>query len=232
MTIILAIETSADLASVALLKDGVLSVLTAEGVMTHSQSILPMIQRLLSDARVRIADCDAIAFGAGPGSFTGVRTACSVAQGLAFGIDAPVLAINTLEAMAQACHDQTGANAIVTLLDARMGEVYWAQYDFSAGLTTVIAPRLCTPALVVAQGPAIACGNGLIACAGQFSGQLMLAGTYPDVMPHAALIATLAQRALLADLQIDAKDALPIYLRNQVALTTAERLQKKLQEAA
>lgn len=232
MTIILAIETSADLASVALLNEGVLSVLTADEALTHSQSILPMVQRLLEAANIRVADCDAIAFGAGPGSFTGVRTACSVAQGLAFGIDAPVLAINTLEAMAQACHDQTGANAIVTLLDARMGEVYWAQYDFSSGLTTVIAPRLSTPALVVAQGPVVASGNGLVACAGQFSDQLMFEGVYPDVMPHAATIATLGQRALLAGLQIKAKDAQPIYLRNQVALTTAERLQKKLQEAA
>ena len=90
MTTLVAIETSTDLASVALLHDDALSVLTATGAATHSQSILPMIQQLLSAADVRLVDCDSIAFGAGPGSFTGVRTACSVAQGLAYGIGAPV----------------------------------------------------------------------------------------------------------------------------------------------
>ena len=232
MTTILAIETSADLASVALLHDGALSVLTATGATTHSQSILPMIQQLFSNAKVGLMDCDCIAFGAGPGSFTGVRTACSVAQGLAFGIGAPVVAINTLEALAQACFEKTGAREIVPLLDARMGEVYWAQYDFSSGLRTVIAPRLSAPALMVAQGAVVACGNGLSACSGQFSEQNTFAAIHPEIMPHAAIIAQLAQHALIAGLQVAAKDAQPIYLRNHVALTTAERMQKKLQASA
>ena len=230
MTTIVAIETSADLASVALLHDGALSMLTSTGAATHSQSILPMIQQLFNTAKVGLADCDSIAFGAGPGSFTGVRTACSVAQGLAFGIGVPVVAINTLEAMAQACFEKTGFPNIVTLLDARMGEVYWAQYDFSAGLKTLIEPCLSVPASVVVQGPVVACGNGLIAGSGQFSEQNNFIATHPEVMPHAAIIAKLAQRALVTGLQVAAKDAQPIYLRNQVALTIAERMQKKLQE--
>ena len=231
MTLV-AIETSTDLASVALLHEGRVSLQTASGTTTHSQSILPMIQRLLQEAGVRLADCDAIAFGAGPGSFTGVRTACGVAQGLAFGADLPVLAINTLEAMAQACHDATGALNVLPILDARMGEVYWAQYAFSAQLTTVTAPCLSAPAAVTAQGAVTACGNGLIAYAAQFSTQFYAHDARPDVMPHAAQIVKLAQRALLAGLQVAARDAQPIYLRHQVALTTAERMQKKLQEAA
>ena len=232
MTTLVAIETSAEQASVALLRDAELSVLTTDGVAMHSQSILPMIQRLFSQAQIKLSDCDAIAFGAGPGSFTGVRTACSVAQGLAFGIDAPVLAINTLEAMALACHQKTGADAVLTLLDARMGEVYWAQYNFLSGLEVVTSPRLSAPELVVPIGVVVACGNGLHVGAGQSLNQTAFASTHPDLMPHAATIATLAQHALRAGLQVAAKDAQPIYLRNQVALTTVERLQKKLREAA
>lgn len=231
MTILIAIETSTDLASVALLHNGRIMVRTASGATTHSQSVLPMIQRLLLDAAIVLNQCDAIAFGAGPGSFTGVRTACGVAQGLAFGANRPVLAINTLEAMAQACHDATGAIDVVPILDARMGEVYWAQYDFSAGLTVVIPPRLSDPTSVLPRGQVMPCGNGLLVCAPQFSGAEFADGTRTDLMPHATQIAQLALRALSSGLQVPARYAQPIYLRNQVALTTAERLQKKLQVA-
>src|SRR5690349_10863746 len=112
MPIILAIETSSELASCALLVGDTLgdNVLAREsgGVRTHSQSVLPMVQELLAEARVRLDDVDAIAFGAGPGSFTGVRTACGVAQGLAFGAGLPVLPLVTLEAMAEACRAKSG----------------------------------------------------------------------------------------------------------------------------
>ena len=232
MTTLVAIETSTDLATVALLYDGSVSVQTANGTTTHSQALLPMIQQLLHAAGIRLNQCDAIAFGAGPGSFTGVRTACGVAQGLAFGADLPVLAINTLEAMAQACHDATGATSILPILDARMGEVYWAQYAFSPALEIIIAPRLSDPESVLPIGHVTACGNGLRVHSTQFSARNFLRDAHPDLMPHAAHIAGLAQNALLAGLQVAARDAQPIYLRNQVALTTAERLQKKLQEAA
>ncbi len=231
MTTLIAIETSTDLASVALLKHGRISVQVASGTTTHSQSILPMIQQLLHDAGIRLTQCDAIAFGAGPGSFTGVRTACGVAQGLAFGADLPVLAINTLEAMAQACHDVTGAVGVLPILDARMGEVYWAQYDFSKELALVIPPCLSGPEGVLPQGKVTACGNGLLAHAAQFAGRAFVDDARPDLMPHAAQIARLAQRALVSGLQVAARDAQPVYLRNQVALTTAERAQKKLQAA-
>jgi tRNA threonylcarbamoyladenosine biosynthesis protein TsaB len=130
MPTILAIETSAELASCALLvNDAVISRATA-GVRSHSQSILPMVQELLREAGIALADCDAIAFGAGPGSFTGVRTACGVAQGLAYGANLPVLPMVTLAAMAESCRARCGATEVLAVLDARMGEVYWAQYRF------------------------------------------------------------------------------------------------------
>ena len=123
------------------------SVLAREssGVRTHSQAILPMIQELLAQAGITLRQCDAIAFGAGPGSFTGVRTACGIAQGLAFGAALPVLPLVTLAAMALACHRETGATEILTVLDARMGEVYWAQYHYANGLQVLAEAALCAP---------------------------------------------------------------------------------------
>jgi tRNA threonylcarbamoyladenosine biosynthesis protein TsaB len=232
MPSILAIDTSSEFASVALLHgDTVLSRL-ASGPQTHSQTLLPMVQQVLQEAGISLADCAAIAFGAGPGSFTGVRTACGVAQGLAFGADRPVVAISTLEAMAQACHESTGATAVLALLDARMGEVYWAQYRFTPTPEVVIAPCLSAPDGVQPIGAVTACGNGLSAYADAFAGRPFMQDARADLMPHAAQVATLARLALAAGAQVTARDAQPIYLRNKIALTTAERLLKSQQVSA
>src|SRR5450759_3407814 len=136
MSIIIAIETSTELASAALLHGDQVLTREVSGVQTHSQTILPMVQSLLAQAGISLAQCDAIAFGAGPGSFTGVRTACGIAQGLAFGLDLPVLPIVTLLAMAQACRESGLASDVLCVLDARMGEVYWAQYRYADGWQT------------------------------------------------------------------------------------------------
>src|SRR5450830_546706 len=108
MSTILAIETSSELASCALLRGNAVLSRASSGVRTHSQSILPMVQELLAEAGIALRECDAIAFGSGPGSFTGVRTACGIAQGLAFGAGLPVVPVVTLDAMAHACREQTG----------------------------------------------------------------------------------------------------------------------------
>ncbi len=172
MSIILAIETSTELASAALLRADECVVLEASGVQTHSISILPMVQRLLAEAGIGIGQCDAIAFGCGPGSFTGVRTACGVAQGLAFGAELPLLPVVTLEAMAEACREASGASEVLTVLDARMGEVYWAQYAYrDDGWQSIIAPTLSAPEQVVPVGAALACGNGLAVFSAIFDGQ-------------------------------------------------------------
>ena len=225
MSTILAIETSTELASVALLmKDGLL-VRDAASVQTHSQSLLPMVQALLAEAGIRLADCDAVAFGAGPGSFTGVRTACGVVQGLAFGASLPVAAVGTLDAMAERCREENGAEDVLCILDARMGEVYWAQFRHGAGgWQIIVAPRLSSPADVVPEGPVMACGNGLSAYADAFAGRDFLAGADPSIMPHAAQVAALARLAVARGDTMDAAAAQPIYLRNKVALTTAERM--------
>ena len=229
MPTILAIDTSSESASVALLHGSAVLSRLASGSQTHSQTLLPMVQHVLQEAGLGLADCAAIAFGAGPGSFTGVRTACGVAQGLAFGADRPVVPISTLEAMALACHERTGANAVLAMLDARMGEVYWAQYSFKPMCETVIAPCLSAPEHVLPIGVVTACGNGVTAYAEQFASRPFMRDARADLMPHAAQIASLARLALAAGLQVAARDAQPIYLRNKIALTTAERLLKSQQ---
>jgi tRNA threonylcarbamoyladenosine biosynthesis protein TsaB len=232
MPIILAIETSSELASCALFHSGGAapsSVIAreSEGVRTHSQSVLPMVQELLREAGIALADCDAIAFGAGPGSFTGVRTACGVAQGLAFGAGLPVLPLVTLEAMAQACRARTGSNEVLAVLDARMGEVYWAQYRHAdAAWTAVREPALSAPQDVspLAVDGLAACGNGFAAYPEAFAGKDFAAGAIADMLPHARDLAVLGAGALAAGLALPADQAQPLYLRNKVAYTSAERL--------
>jgi tRNA threonylcarbamoyladenosine biosynthesis protein TsaB len=226
MPTILAIETSAELASCALLvNDAVIARATA-GVRSHSQSILPMVQELLREAGIALADCDAIAFGAGPGSFTGVRTACGVAQGLAYGANLPVLPMVTLAAMAESCRARCGATEVLTVLDARMGEVYWAQYRFDGAWREVVAPTLSAPQAVapLAVAGLQACGNGFEAYVAAFAGQAFAAGAMADIVPHAREMAPLAVGALAAGEGVPAAQAQPIYLRNKIAFTTAERL--------
>ena len=239
---ILAIETSSELASCALLIDRAggatgPTVLSREsgGVRTHSQSVLPMVQDLLREAGIALADVDAIAFGAGPGSFTGVRTACGVAQGLAFGAGLPVLPLVTLEAMAEACRARSGASEVLAVLDARMGEVYWAQYRHVDGAwQAVLAPALSAPAAVEplpADGLA-ACGNGFAAYPEAFAGKAFAAGADTTIVPHARDMAPIAAAALAAGQGLPAAQAQPLYLRNKVAFTSAERQQINAARAA
>jgi tRNA threonylcarbamoyladenosine biosynthesis protein TsaB len=223
MSTILAIETSTELASVALLHDGKLWRQAASGVQNHSLSVLPMVQTLLQQAHLHLADCSAIAFGAGPGSFTGVRTACGLAQGLAFGLNLPVLPISTLLALAQAYREQTGAVSVMPILDARMGEVYWAHYQFDSVWHEIVAPTLSKPG-DVAMADAAICGNGAVLC-GATSAQA--SASTQVLLPDAAAIAQLGALAFAAGLGLDAALAQPVYLRNKVAQTTAERLQLK-----
>jgi tRNA threonylcarbamoyladenosine biosynthesis protein TsaB len=229
MPIILAIETSSELASCALLRGETVITRVSEGVRTHSQSILPMVQEVLAEAGIGLKDCDAVAFGAGPGSFTGVRTACGIAQGLAFGADLPVVPVVTLDAMALACHQQHGADEVLAVLDARMGEVYWAQYRFDGGArpTEVLPAALSAPGDVRPQGAPVACGNGLSAYAEAFP-----AGGHATVMPHAAQIAQLAAIDFAAGKTMTAADAQPLYLRNKIAYTQAERRDMAAAKAA
>lgn len=228
MSKILSIETSSELASVALLIDQQILYRQTSGVTNHSQSILPMVQSVLLEAGMSLTECDAIAFGSGPGSFTGVRTACGVVQGLAFGADLPVIPVVTLLALAQACRTATGAINVVTALDARMGEVYWAQYCFDEAeqrWKTVIEPAVCAPALLSlnrVDGMRLA-GNGFAAYLNQFTLPAAMLESAQTAVPQADAIARLAQIEFAAGRSYPAEQAQPLYLRNKVAFTIAER---------
>lgn len=235
MSLILAIETSSELASCALLSGDSVSTRESSGVRTHSASVLPMVQELLAEAGVTLAQLDAVAFGSGPGSFTGVRTACGVAQGLAFGAGLPVVPVVTLPAMALACQQRTGATEILVVLDARMGEVYWAQYRIVGGQwTTVVEPALSAPERVepVAVAGLVACGNGFSAYPDALSVRPFAAGAHADILPHAQQIAQLAAIEFAAGRTVTAAQAQPLYLRNKVAYTSAERQAINARDAA
>ena len=226
MLTILAIDTSTSLASVALLRNGACKSRESPGVQTHSQVILPMVQALLEEAGIALTQCDAIAFGAGPGSFTGVRTACGIAQGLGYGANLPVVPVITLEAMAEACRDKTGADRVLSVLDAAMGEVYWAEYQYRDGWQLIVPPTLSAPDAVMPQANVQACGNGLSAYASAFMEKTFMQHALPEMLPHAIQVAHLGMAAFKQGRALSAKAAQPFYLRNKVAFTTAERAEK------
>lgn len=227
MPTILAIETSTELASVALLQAGMTLTRESSGAQTHSMTVLGLVQELLAEGGIALSACDAIAFGSGPGSFTGARTACGLAQGLAFGAQLPVIPIVTLLAMAEAARIQFHAQHVIPVLDARMAEVYSAVYEFDEGDShewkIISAPALSAASEVAMHSTAIVCGNGLTAYASEFE-HLDSTQCYPAIMPHAREIAQLAARAWLRGEHCYPRDASPLYLRNKVALTTNERL--------
>jgi tRNA threonylcarbamoyladenosine biosynthesis protein TsaB len=234
MPTILAIETSSEMASCALLRNGEVIFRESAGVRTHSQSVLPMVQELLDEAGIVLRDCDAIAYGAGPGSFTGVRTACGISQGLGFGAGLPLAPVVTLDAMALACRQAHGANEVLAVLDARMNEVYWAQYRFDGDApVAVLAPDLSAPAGVTpsASDALAACGNGFSAYPDAFAGAAFAAGAHVEIMPHAVQIAQLGARLFDAGHAVPAAQAQPLYLRNKVAYTKEERAEMKASQA-
>ena len=180
------------------------------------------MQALLEQAKLDLIHCDVLAFGAGPGSFTGVRTACGLAQGVAFGANLPTAPVITLLAMAERARLAGAGNDVLALLDARMGEVYWAQYRFNEGWQEVIAPRLSHASQVSPEGSPTLCGNGLIHHGDELV-HLNHSQSLPEIMPHATEIARLGADMFLKGLTVHARDAQPVYLRNKVALTTLER---------
>lgn len=221
---ILALDTSTEYCSAAILREGEC---LADGVLAgqrHSQLLLPMIDGLLGRAGLALADIDAIAYGEGPGSFTGLRIACGVTQGLALGIGCPVVGIGTLLALAV----RTNAASAACCLDARMREVYFAAYRREGDAwVTVHAPGLYAPEAIprLPDGAWIGCGNGYAAypivlaraCGAGLESIL------PDLWPHAREIASLAAAALERGEGKPAEQALPLYIRDKVALTVEEQ---------
>ena len=217
---ILALETSTELGSCALWRDGeVLERLCPSG-RPHSETLLPLVRELLADAGTSFSALDGIAFGAGPGAFTGLRVACGVAQGLAVARDLPLLGIGSLEAMAAA----SGGVRVLVALDARMGEVYFGAFvdGQQIGEIGVFAPE----AVPVPESSGwLACGNGLAAYPALRERLAACVDVWkPEVMPHAEAVLRLAAPRLESGERVDPADAVPFYVRDKVAKTVAERL--------
>ena len=240
---LLAFDTSTDTLSIAVARDGAVWQHTGPGGAQASATLIPAVAQLLERAGLDFASLDAIAFGRGPGSFTGLRTACAVAQGLALGSGSgrgvPVLPTDTLLALAEQARLQHGCTQVVAVLDARMDEVYAARYQWQAGAWHRHASdgsdgsdgsefSLCKPeALLVPHGWAVA-GNAQAA----YGERLAPGATHVHALPTAAALLSLAPALLAAGSAVTAEHALPLYVRDKVAKTTAERMAERDTKAA
>jgi tRNA threonylcarbamoyladenosine biosynthesis protein TsaB len=219
---LLAIETATEACSAALWLDGALSSRFELAPREHTRLILPMMDQLLAEAGVALADLDALAFGRGPGAFTGVRIAAAVIQGAAFGADLPVVPVSTLAALAQQGLD-TGAARVLALLDARMGEVYWGAFEAdAAGLAVPVGPeQVIAPERVpIPEGQGwhgVGSGWGAYEDALRTRLDACLGDVNPALYPAATEVARLAVREFAAGLAVPAEQALPVYLRDKVA---------------
>ncbi len=222
---LLAFDTASEWCSAALLIDGAVRFRAVHAGQTHSSLLAPMLGELLAEAGLSYRQLDGLAFGCGPGSFTGLRIACGVAQGLALGADLPVLGVSTLEALAEEAGE--GADAVLACLDARMNEVYAGLYRRQDdGWQLVDGPRVCPPRDVPLPEIAGCVGAGSGFAAYPVLGERMqghLAGTVPDAIPHARAIARLAAPRFLAGAFGPPETAEPVYVRNKVALKVCER---------
>jgi len=211
-----ALETSTDWCSVALWIDGEIHALERRTPNRHSEYVLPMLESLTKNA----GRMEAIAFGAGPGSFTGLRIACGVAQGLAFAHGLPVLGVSTLEATAE----EAGAPRVVACLDARMRAVYYAALE-KRGQRGQRWQEVLAAQCVAPEAAPRPPGEGWVGAGSGFAvyGDFGLKKVFADVHPTAAAVARLAAPRLAAGEGVDAALAAPVYLRDKVALTLGEQ---------
>jgi tRNA threonylcarbamoyladenosine biosynthesis protein TsaB len=211
-----ALETSSEWCSVALFVDGEIAGLERRAGHRHSELALPMLEQLLRERHLAARDLDAVAFGAGPGAFTGLRIACGLAQGLAVARGLPVIGISSLDAIAQ----ESGASRVVACIDARMREVYYAALEFQGGRWHEVIATQC----VAPQALTLPPGEGWIGCGSGFAayGNMGLRTVLPEVHPTALAIAQLALPRLERGEGVDAALAAPIYVREKVAFTQQE----------
>ncbi|MEG3136039.1 tRNA (adenosine(37)-N6)-threonylcarbamoyltransferase complex dimerization subunit type 1 TsaB [Rouxiella sp. T17] len=228
-TRILAIDTATEACSVALYN----SATAAENGETlahfelcareHTQRILPMVQQILAEAGLSLNQLDALAFGRGPGSFTGVRIGISVAQGLAFGAELPVLPISTLQTMAQGAYRKTGAERVLAAIDARMGEVYWGEYVRDAdgawhgeASEVVIKPEQLSEQSFALSGRWATVGTGWQTYPQLIDSTAVELNEGNILLPEAEDMLPLALAAWHRGVRVSADQAEPTYLRNEV----------------
>ena len=223
MTNRLAIETATEACSVALLVEGEVEERYEVAPRQHAVLLLPFVESVLATAGLGLGELDAIAFGCGPGSFTGLRIAAGMTQGLAFGADLPVVPVSTLAALAQGTVGQHGAKAVLAVLDARMKEVYWGAFRCNHdGLVDALgAEAVSSPqqVRVPTADPWSGAGSGWDRYADVLAKRCALtpADIFPDQKPHASDVARLAVRAFEQGMAVAAEQAIPVYLRDKVA---------------
>ena len=226
---LIALETSTEYCSLALSRGEQVFERSFHAGQRHSELALPALRELLQLADLAMASIDGIAYGAGPGSFTGLRIACGLAQGIAFARDLPVIGISTLAAMAEEC----GTPRVVACLDARMREVYYACLERDGAVWREVVGARC----VAPQSAPAPAGTGWTGCGSGFSAYPEFLGhlaqkILPEVHASALAVARLAAPRLAAGEGLDPARAVPVYLRDKVALTTQEREQAALQSVA
>jgi len=217
----LAFDTATEWCSAALWIDGICTQREIHAGQKHSDLLVPMLMELLAESGLALKQLDAIVYGMGPGSFTGLRIACGVAQGLALGADLPVLGISTLETLAE----EAGAEQVLACLDARMNEVYAGLYQRENAVWRCLAgPLVCPPsAAPIPEGDNfVGVGSGFAAYP-EIAAARRLSRVDASLIPHARAMARLAAPRLLRGEGLPAENAEPLYIRDKVALKICER---------
>jgi tRNA threonylcarbamoyladenosine biosynthesis protein TsaB len=227
--VVLGIDTSGSWCSAALVRGAERCVRRAEVGNAHSDHVLAMIEAVLGEAHLTLDDCAAVAFAAGPGSFTGLRVGCAVAQGLAFGASLPVASIGTLEAIAHSVgdFDRSRPQTLLVAQDARMGEIYWSLLQRTGDqIRTVVESSLASPggllSALAAEPPVdVGCGNAWTLHGPALEG--LVRRVVPRDAADALDVAELGVVAVREGRLMSPEFASPVYVRNDVARTTAQR---------
>ncbi|WPG19220.1 tRNA (adenosine(37)-N6)-threonylcarbamoyltransferase complex dimerization subunit type 1 TsaB [Kosakonia cowanii] len=221
---ILAIDTATEACSVALWNDGTTFAHFELCPREHTQRILPLVRAALADAEVKLTDLDALAFGRGPGSFTGVRIGIGIAQGLALGAELPMIGVSTLATMAQGAWRKTGATRVLAAIDARMGEVYWAEYQRDADgvwhgeeTEAVLKPEAVSDRLQQLDGNWAMVGTGWGAWPELAANSPVTLTDGEMLLPTAEDMLPIARQLFAAQKWVAVEQAEPVYLRNEVA---------------
>lgn len=221
---ILAIDTATEACSVALWDNGTLFAHFEECPREHTQRILPLVKEILHQGNSTLTELDALAFGRGPGSFTGVRIGIGIAQGLALGADLPMIGVSTLATMAQGAYRMTGATRVLAAIDARMGEVYWAEYTrdeqgvwHGEETESVLKPDAVAERLKQLSGEWATVGTGWPAWPDMANDSGLTLADGQVLLPHAEDMLPIACQLLEAGKTVAVEHAEPVYLRNEVA---------------
>ncbi|NVJ66994.1 MAG: tRNA (adenosine(37)-N6)-threonylcarbamoyltransferase complex dimerization subunit type 1 TsaB [Gammaproteobacteria bacterium] len=230
MSNILIIDTSTEACSVALEVNGKLYQDYQVAPRQHGELVLPMVDKLLKQAAIKLSDLDCIGYGQGPGAFTGLRICVSIVQGLAFGANVPVVGCSSLQAMAQKAFDINSTSDVFSAIDARMGEVYWGQYSAIDGLMTLIGEEIVSAPENVTFSPSHASNVYCVGTGWQTYLKELTDTVAEEVVvesevsfPHAAAMLPWVKRQLDNGQATAAEFAQPVYLRNNVAKKKAEQ---------